>query len=167
MPPSPLRLTRRSYYPLFVALAFFAIIWAVHVVLPEARRADFFAPAVLATAGFAYFLYAQHLQETKLFAELFRQFNERYDALNGDLNEILERPTTQLLSLAERQSLYDYFNLCAEEYMYYKAGYIDLEVWKSWKNGMKVYHAHAAIRSLWIEELKSGSYYSFNLDEMQ
>jgi len=160
---SPLNLSRRSYYPLLVAVVFFVVVSGVHLVLPEAKRADFFVPAILATAGFGYFLYAQHLQETKLFSDLFRQFNERYDKLNGGLNEILERPVGTMVSLQDRQVLYDYFNLCAEEHMYFKAGYIDAEVWKSWKNGMKVYIKNASIRSLWIEELKSGSYYSFTL----
>ena len=161
MPPSPLNLSRRSYYPLLLGAVFFAIVLAIHFVLPEAKRAEFFVPAILATAGFGYFLYAQHLQETKLFSDLFRQFNERYDKLNGDLNEILERQTGTMLSLRDRQVLYDYFNLCAEEYMYFKAGYIDAEVWKSWKNGMKVFARNSTIRSLWAEELKNGSYYSF------
>ena len=164
MPPSPLRLARRSLYPLLVGSVFFLIILAVHLVLPAAKRAEFFVPAILAAAGFAYFIYAQHLQETKLFSELFREFNKKYDSLNEALNQIAERPSEHMLTQGERQSLYDYFNLCAEEHMYFTAGYIDVDVWKSWKSGMRVYFAHPAIRSLWAQELKTGSYYSFTLE---
>ena len=161
MPTHPLNLSRRSYYPLLIILFFLAIALVAYLFIAEAKIPEFFIPAILATAGFGYFLYAQHLHETKLFSDLFRQFNERYDRLNGNLNKILERPTTTMLSLEDRQVLYDYFNLCAEEYMYFKAGYIDAEVWKSWRNGMKIYAKNTSIRSLWSEELKSGSYYSF------
>ena len=167
MPPSPLRLSRKAYYPLLVGVAFFLVVLAIHLVVPEAKRAESFVSAIVVTAGFAYFLYAQHLQETKLFSDLFRQFNQRYDSLNAALNTILELPHNHLLTQAERQCLYDYFNLCAEEHMYFVAGYIDLQAWNSWKNGMKVYARHPAIRSLWLEELKTGSYYSFSLDELK
>lgn len=167
MPPSPLRLSRRSVYPVVLGLVFLLILLAIHLVLPEPKRAEFFVPALVATAGLAYFLYAQHLQETRLFSDLFRQFNERYDSLNEGLNKILELPADHMLTQVERQALYDYFNLCAEEHMYFTAGYVDLDVWRSWKNGMRVYAKHPAIASLWAEELRSGSYYSFTLDVLR
>jgi hypothetical protein len=66
-------------------------------------------------------------------------------------------------SREDRQVLMDYFNLCAEEYLYFNAGYIDTSVWKSWMRGMKAYAAVPAIRGLWEKELQSGSYYGFSL----
>lgn len=57
--------------------------------------------------------------------------------------------------------LYDYFNLCAEEYFYYKSGYIDIDVWQSWVEGMKYYASNPEIRRIWLSELQSGSYYGF------
>ena len=60
-------------------------------------------------------------------------------------------------------TLYDYFNLCAEEYLFYKRGYIYPEVWWSWVAGMKFYHDDKRIKRLWVEELSSGSYYGFDI----
>jgi len=38
-----------------------------------------------------------------------------------------------------RELLFSYFNLCAEEYFFHKAGYVDQDVWKSWYRGMSVF----------------------------
>lgn len=159
-------LRKRGRYPwLFAGLAT-AAASAIVTLLPAPRSYELLIPAMAAVAGFVYFIYSQHLQETRLFSELFKQFNERYDRLNGRLNEIASRDSEGMLSLAEKQVLYDYFNLCAEEYLYYKAGFIDEEVWKAWARGMKAYLASESVRRLWEEELSGGSYYGFTLDLM-
>jgi hypothetical protein len=111
------------------------------------------------------FLFTQHLQETRLFAELFREFNARYNALNGRMNRIVETADTGVHG-DDRQTLMDYFNLCAEEYLYFKAGYIDSTVWIAWRAGMKYYADVAKIRRIWESELASGSYYGFSLSEL-
>jgi hypothetical protein len=54
-------------------------------------------------------------------------------------------------------------NLCAEEYLYFKSGYVDAEVWQSWLRGMRFFAAKPEILSVWKEELASGSYYGFSL----
>jgi hypothetical protein len=95
------------------------------------HRPELLLSAVGGVAGFGYFLYRQHLDEAKLFKELFVEFNTRYDALNDNLNVILFGPSEGLLSPDEREYLFDYFNLCAEEYFFYRAGYIDCRVWES------------------------------------
>jgi hypothetical protein len=68
-----------------------------------------------------------------------------------------------MLAADDKQLLYDYFNLCAEEYLYFKSGYVDAEVWQSWLRGMKLFASNPEIRRLWQEELESGSYYGFTL----
>jgi hypothetical protein len=93
------------------------------------HRPELLASAIGSVAGFTYFLYRQHLDETKLFKELFKEFNARYDALNDDLNTILSGPPEGSLSPDEKKPVFSYFNLCAEEYFFYKAGYIDRRVW--------------------------------------
>jgi hypothetical protein len=111
--------------------------------------------------GFTYFLYRQHLDEAKLFKELLAEFNPRYDALNDDLNTILFGPSDGLLCAEEREHIFGYFNLCAEEYFFYKAGYIDRCVWESWYRGMKVFFTHPRIQALWVQDCKADSYYGF------
>ena len=115
--------------------------------------------------GFNYFIYRQHLDEAKLFNELFAGFNDRYDALNDHLNAILFGPHDGLLSADERERLFSYFNLCAEEYLFYKAGYIDREVWEFWRRGMKVFFKHPRIQALWVQDCKADSYYGFRPPE--
>jgi hypothetical protein len=116
-----------------------------------------------AVGGFTGFLYAKHTQETQTFRELFREFNERYNELNDRLNEIRNRPPGQELTAADHGDLFDYFNLCAEEYMYADAGYIDPRVWCSWKNGMHYFDQDPEIHDFWVGELKQYSYYGFTI----
>jgi hypothetical protein len=92
------------------------------------------------------------------------EFNKRYDDLNDKLNRILLAPTADRLAAEETEVLFDYFNLCAEEFLFYKAGYIDEEVWQSWRKGMGIFGENERIRQLWEKELKTESYYGFKLD---
>ena len=111
--------------------------------------------------SFVYFAHTQKLEEVKLFKELFKEFNERYDRLNAPLDRILHGNNNDALNAAELDTLYDYFNLCAEEFFYYKHGYIDRQVWKAWSNGMKLFFSNPRISKLWQKERKTESYYGF------
>jgi hypothetical protein len=159
----PLRLHNKRWFPLIFLGG------AIVLVVLWFRFAIGHPPEVLlscvgALAGFAYFIYRQHLDETKLFKELFVEFNARYDKLNDGLNGILLRPIDRELSEHDRQLLFSYFNLCSEEYFFYKAGYIDHQVWKSWQRGMSVFFGHPRIRELWKRDCQAGSYYGFSPD---
>jgi hypothetical protein len=58
-------------------------------------------------------------------------------------------------------------NLCGEEYLYYDKGYINPEVWRAWRNGMKYYLADQRILNKWADEEKSGSYYGLTLRKIR
>ena len=131
---------------------------------PGAQRPELLFSSIGAVTGFTYFIYRQHLDETKLFKELFIEFNERYNKLNEGLNAIRYGPPKGKLSDSERDLLFSYFNLCAEEYFFYQAGYIDHSVWVSWKRGMQLFFGHPQIRELWNMDSKSSSYYGFSPD---
>jgi hypothetical protein len=91
--------------------------------------------SVLATGlAFIYFVQQQKLAETSLFKELFTEFNQRYDSLNEKL--VALRGETSELTPEKKGIVLDYFNLCAEEYLFYKEGYIYPEVWTAWCRGM-------------------------------
>lgn len=120
--------------------------------------------AITALLSFAFFIQKQKLEELKLFTDLFRDFNKRYERLNDKLNALTKLPADHELTDVETNQLFDYFNLCAEEYFYFKRGLIPIEVWKSWINGMKEYYKKHTIRELWDKELKQGSYYGFSID---
>jgi hypothetical protein len=53
--------------------------------------------------------------------------------------------------------------LCAEEYLYFKKGFVFPEVWTAWVNGMRVFASSPRIRALWKEELKNNSFYGFQM----
>lgn len=114
-------------------------------------------------AAFVYFLYDQDHKDTQMFVGLLEKFNARYDGLNEKLNAIISRPLGSPLVAANVNTLYDYFNLCAEEYLYYEADYIDEKVWLAWLRGMNYFAADEAVRRLWEKEIESGSYYGFKL----
>jgi hypothetical protein len=138
-----------------------AVVIAVWFRFAAGHRPELLMSAVGGVAGFTYFLYRKHVDETKLFKELFEEFNDRYDALNDGLNAVLFGSTEGLLSAVERDHIFKFFNRCAEEYFFYKAGYIDQSVWESWSRGMKVFFEHPRIQTLWAQDSKADSYYGF------
>ena len=107
----------------------------------------------------------QKTEELRLFKELFIGFNKRYDKMNGDLNNILSGNTETHLTQPEINLLFDYFNLCGEEYLFYRQGYIYPEVWEAWHNGMSIFHKNKRIKKLWDEDLETFSYYGFQWTE--
>jgi hypothetical protein len=103
----------------------------------------------------------QKTEELALFKELFTEFNERYDEMNEALNAIIAGPDGTPLTPKERDRLFDYFNLCGEEFLFYRQGYIYPEVWQAWRNGMKFFYNNPRVKELWDAELKNDSYYGF------
>jgi len=159
-----MKLTNKKYYPfLFLALVGASIATALSV---GEQRIMLVVSLIGAFTGLVYFLYRQHLDETKLFKELFVEFNKQYADLNEKLYRILNGPAKHEFSAEEIEILFDYFNLCAEEFLFYKAGYIDEEVWRSWRRGMGIFSQNNDIRQLWERELETGSYYGFRLDNL-
>jgi hypothetical protein len=110
---------------------------------------------------FFYFVQKQKLEELELFKELFKEFNARYDGLNEKLNAIRVEPPDKQIDDDEQKTLFDYFNLCGEEYLFYRQGYIYPEVWEAWYNGMTIFRKNPRIKKLWDEELENDSYYGF------
>ena len=141
-------------------LLLIVLLWAL---IPSLQTTTFLYPALGSAFGLSYFVLKQHLEEVRLFKELFSSFNERFDRMNGPLFDILECPLEQELSNEEKKLLFDYFNLCAEEYLYYRKGFIYREVWQAWRNGMRVFSDCPRIRKLWEKELAANSYYGFKL----
>jgi hypothetical protein len=114
-----------------------------------------------------FFLQKQRLEELKLFNELYTTFNSRYDALNESLNKIRRGDSEKNLVPGELDTPYSYFNLCGEEYSYYKQGFLYPEVWKAWRNGMKIFYQVARIKQEWDKELSNDSYYGLKPSELQ
>ena len=106
-----------------------------------------------------YFVEKQKLEQMEIFKQLFTEFNKRYDGLNEGLNKIITEDQEKELSRDQIDLLYNYFNLCGEEYLFYRQGFIYPEVWKAWCNGMMIFVNNKRIRDLWQKEAQTESYY--------
>ena len=153
------------WYLLFAIAALgYVAFRAMHAVRPPgAPFADVTAVAAIASAVFA--IQKQKLDELKLFHDLFQAFNARYDLLNDPLQDILL--TGGELELAQKQHLVDYFNLCAEEYFFFRQGSIPPEVWRTWCRGMLYYLADKRVAALYVSEEKSASYYGLTKEMLE
>jgi hypothetical protein len=113
----------------------------------------------------AFVLQRQYLDELKLFHDLFKDFNNRYAELTDALLSIVQ--SEKVDNEQDLRALIDYFNLCAEEYWWYRAGYVPHEVWRSWCLGMLQYIENAPIKGHWEQEVSHGSYYGLTLDRIR
>ena len=147
---------------LLLGVSVLGIIWGFKWFEPEGAWSAILPVGSILT--FFYFLQKQQLKETRLMKELITDFNGRYGALNEELQSILktgqEHPAS-MLTQNERKTLVDYFNLCAEEYLFYDLGYVEPRVWGAWGDGMNEYAKDWRIRELWKREKQSDSYYGF------
>jgi hypothetical protein len=120
--------------------------------------------------------------------DLFLKYNDRYDKLNNHLEELCfkEFEIQRDHQLGEGQSLediyyilfhdepteppayiksiYDYINLCAEEYYWYKKDLIDEEVWQCWHKGMNYWYQNSFFVKKIIDREKDreAAYYNFD-----
>lgn len=127
-------------------------------------RVGLVGAAIAGALGFCYFVQQQKLAETALFHELFKDFNARYDKLNGRLAALLPE---RELSLEQRNIIVDYFNLCAEEYLFYQQGYIPRTVWRSWCRGMAWYLKRHPFKDVWNDEVQTESFYGLSLETIR
>jgi hypothetical protein len=125
-------------------------------------RMPLIGSVIVASLGFCYFVQQQKLSETALFKDLFTEFNRRYDLLNDQLAEIAGSGAQ--LKPSDRQAIVDYFNLCAEEYLFFTEGYIHRAAWRSWCAGMLWYFDREPFRAVWEEEREGSSYYGFTVE---
>lgn len=96
--------------------------------------------------------------------ELLADFNDRYDKLGMDLQFAIWRNGN--FEKETELKFIRYFNLCAEEWLFWRAGYIYDPVWQAWQNGMRQYSKDKRVMSLWDEEAKTNSYYGFDFRQV-
>jgi hypothetical protein len=148
----------RHYWWIAIGLAA-TITWLI-VVKVQSNRETLVSGTVAGALGFCYFVQKQRLDELRLFKELFTEFNGRYDRMNEKLADIYTHNSGN--NPESRNVLVDYFNLCAEEYLFYQQGYIHPAAWRSWCRGMLYYLKRDSIRRVWDEEVNTDSYYGLS-----
>lgn len=155
----PLLHRHRFWLWFLVVLTAGIILWSR---IPVLKQSEVLVAVVAGSFGFLYFLRQQHMEEAKFFQELFCQFNRRYDRLNNKLFQHLGADNNKPFDEKQRVDFFDYFNLCAEEWLFYRAGYIYGPVWQAWCNGMRQFSKDARVLELWKEERGTESYYGFD-----
>lgn len=143
------------------------------------KKMQFNDALILSTAGFVmtayYSWHSKRIANHQMMKDLFTEFNQRYDCLNEDL-ELIHKHYGSLEDLKKsehfdhyRSVVIDFFNLCAEEYYWYRKGRIDKNVWRSWHVGMNSwYRSSKVIEDLWKNEVDNGfleSYYITRADQ--
>lgn len=153
------RVLFKLYTPIILVGFVAALVWVFKS--PKGKdEISIFVTIVGGLISLFYFIQKQQLEELRLFKELFTEFNCRYDKLNEKLNEIVEKDSSPELGDEDEKTLNDYFNLCAEEFLFFKKGYIYPEVWKAWRNGMLYFlKKDHRIKDKWVKETDSDSYY--------
>lgn len=154
--PQGMSLLHRHFLWLLFVLTM-AIIILFWLTVPLFHQIEILAILVTGACGVFYFLSQQHLEQARFFKELVTEFNRRYDEKNDVLLSIVDGKDD--LTKEQKQTVIDYFNLCAEEYLFYQAGYIYRRVWEAWYNGMKQFGRDNRVSDLWQKEVKTNSYY--------
>jgi len=101
------------------------VIVVVHLLGSKGQVSGDLLPAAMSgLLGTAFFFHRGHAGDARFMKELFEHFNDRYDRLNNGLQENLNDSIDEPLSDDQKMDLIDYFNLCAEEWVFRQAGYI-------------------------------------------
>jgi len=148
-------------------LASVVVVAAILVILGSKapQPAGLIGTAIATALAFCYFAQKQKLDELTLFKNLFTESNSRYEKMNDRLEDI--RTGNQVIDSDQRRILVGYFNLCAEEYLFYQEGFIHRAAWRSWCLGMNYYLANERIRKIWDEEVGRDSYYGLTVKAVQ
>lgn len=145
-----------SYIYIFL-MNIISVILGIYIYLKFDNRIEILG-AILATGLSISLSLAQYnIENDKMFKELFREFNNKYDCkFNNELNEIdrkFKLDDKFIVSKDEDKNLIiDYLNFCAEEYLWYTKGRIPYNVWKSWRNGMLYFFKLTPIKEIIISQ---------------
>jgi len=152
------KLRNRPLYPYWV-LAAGAAAMVMCAAIPRLHTREWTIALLGIVGGTGYFLFQQHLSESKFFAELFEKFNARYDGMSEKLQGLPKSENP--LGSTDKLLVIKYFNLCAEEFLFYRAGYIDETVWQAWCRGMAHYGKDSRFADIWKGEGGAELYYGF------
>lgn len=119
---------------------------------------EIFAGIIAAGITLAIGVSQTRLANDRMLKELFTEFNSRYDKINNELGRL---GGSEDIS-QKKHVIVDYFNLCAEEYYWFKNRRIPPEIWDAWRSGIKSYTKNEIFREVADEEAAyDASYYGF------
>jgi hypothetical protein len=161
----PVRAFLFRHYPwLILAVLAVALPAVAYLSKPDNITANV-ATVLGGAAGVVFFVQKQKIEELQIFERLFTTFNQRYATLNEGLQAIVAGTASD--DARSRDCLNDYFNLCAEEYLFYREGRILPDVWAAWCRGMLFYLQCPRIRTQWDTEAATGSHYGLTFEVIE
>lgn len=138
-------------------------LFCIYLVFTNDKFVTLLIPSTAAYLSLIYFFQKQQLEELKVFKELFTEFNNRYDDLNGKIFAIKQEDE----KVDFHETMDDYFNLCAEEYLFFTKGLILDEVWGSWCRGMEEHLDVKRIKDYWLDAQQENSFYGLTLNQIE
>lgn len=127
-----------------------------------------------------------YLEDQSFRRDIFFKYNEKYNDLNDALEVLLkielEDDTIQrfyggkpLYQVWEQytddpknedkvKKVFDYINLCSEEFYWYKKGFIEEDVWVCWKKGMQKWHEELLLMQVIVERERNKKSVYYNND---
>ena len=150
------------HYWRILAIATFVAITVIYIFSKPENLSTSLTAFLGVILSIVYFVQKQYLDETRLFNELFVRFNERYERINEKIRDIFEYNYYGPEKIND--VLDDYFNLCGEEYLFYREGRILPIVWKSWAKGMLHYLSNSTIKEYFDAEVKGDSHYGLSYE---
>lgn len=92
---------------------------------------------IFVSVGTIYFsLMKYRIENDRVFKDLFDSFNKRYTSEFNNLFMEVRDGNKQELNTKDKNIIIDYFNLSAEEFLWYERGRIPNKVWRSWRSGI-------------------------------
>lgn len=114
-----------------------------------------FLGLIVSVATIYFGMLKYRIENDRVFKDLFDTFNKRYtDNFNDKLMKI-KNNTQNKLDQEDENLVIDYFNLCAEEFLWYERGRIPKKVWKSWRSGILVNLKDEKIQSIYDAEMET------------
>ncbi|MGA1820531.1 MAG: hypothetical protein ACMUHU_05935 [Thermoplasmatota archaeon] len=127
-------------------------------------------PTLLALATLIFvvlvFIWEQGQVRKQMMIQNFSEYTRRYQEVILNLPLEISSPKYDIGSLKgdEREKVMKwmrvYFDICAEEYLLFKRGLIDREVWEDWLGGMKETYKRPAFKAAWKEFSKNPDIYN-------
>lgn len=130
----------------FIVISIYIISLVVFIIISE-EKANTKIFEISISFTLIIFTFVQfEIQHKKNEIETFREYNNRYDKLNDDLNFLIDQ--TKIKAFEEEQNkhgnkktakglIIDYLVLCSEEYYWRRQGYISKGLWINWQRGIE------------------------------
>lgn len=159
-----------SIIMLLLAIGIVVLFFSSLVVLPCGKEIETIITIIIGYLGLLYNLITCKIAKDKFFKELFIEFNSRFDNLNEAINEISTKKSHWGIIDDQKYKeaiVCDYLNLCAEEYLWYKKGRIEPDVWKAWSAGMKYYLSNPYIKEVYHKQKEERNSYYGLFEELE